>query len=806
MAEMLLIWILVPLVLVLLSYSFGLSLSVITRKPINFPLATILGFLIIAISGSLLTISSVTAPYAATIIGILGALSFVICLIWFRSHFRMDYVSAVAGLVTYVAYGLPVIAYGAPSWAGWVKLDDPATFLAITNRLMTVGRSVPAVVTSTYDRVLQVILDAPGGGHFSYPVGSLIPFGVVSKLTGIESAWLWQPYLSLCAALIAMIFVLILKSHIANKVMVVVASSLAVMASTIYSYVMWGGVKEVVLLIPLTLFAYTFFNAHKKVGSREYYLYSLVALGLYFIGGIASAGFIVTIIFVTVLANIPRKHRHIVFVFLGLSLVAAVELTYFLKTGNNPISNFLVQTIGDTGNLSRSLNVFQVMGIWPTQDFRLDPIYPSLTVTLIVIAIFFSLLGVYYSAKRSNWIVPSLIAASLAVIVNSYFWGGIWLTGKAIAVSSPLLLLSAPIGAHGLWTYFRENSHDRFRKFRIHYIVALLIGIVASGVIYSDAITYKNVWLAPYRQMNELREIGQLFAGQGPTLMTEYSVFGPRYFMRTMDAESAGELRVHVIPLRDGSQVPKGIAADIDAFDTATINYFNLLVLRQAPNASRPPLNYQLVWSGREYEVWKRTGSDLTIEKTLPLGNDYSPGSIPSCLQVSRFLFGRPETSKVFIARRARDYVIDFSHGDLPTKWLPTYPFTGGIDRVGSGGFSRTFSVDETRDYDFWIAGSYPGKLKLQIDSREIFSGTSIFEGDATRTNHLVRLHLSAGSHILTLVYSIPLLQPGGDASARFGPIYLSTQTARQVKVTQVSNSELGKLCKQNLDWIAIAQ
>lgn len=57
-----------------------------------------------------------------------------------------------------------------------------------------------------------------------------------------------------------------------------------------------------------------------------------------------------------------------------------------------------------------------------------------------------------------------------------------------------------------------------------------------------------------------------------------------------------------------------------------------------------------------------------------------------------------------------------------------------------------------------------------------------------------------------TLVYEKPLLLPGGAVGFRFGPIYLSSQTAGDVKVKQVSNSNLGKLCTQNLDWIAIAR
>jgi len=805
MTEMLLIWIAAPLLLLLLSYTFGLAISVIRRKPMNFTIATVLGFLLIAVLGSLLTISSITASYAALIIGLIGGLSLLISLIWFRPYFRMDYLSGAAGLITYIAFGLPVMAYGAPSWAGWVKLDDPATFFAVTNRLMTVGRSVPTLITSTYDRVLQVIFDAPGSGHFSYPVGSLIPFGVISRLTKIDGAWLWQPYLSLCAAMVAMLFVLILRTYISNKVILVLVSTLSAMASTVYSYVMWGGVKEIVLVIPLAFFAYVFYGSQKKETSKEFYLYSLIsAVALFFVGGLATLGFIVPILFIALLVKISSKDKKIFYLILGLSGIAIVFATYFLRRGNSPLGNFLVQTIGDSGNLSRSLNLTQVMGIWPSQDFRLSPIYPVLSFSVIAIAFVFATLGVFYSAKRGQWAVPSLLASCIAVVGNSYFWGGVWLTGKAIAVASPFFLLAAGIGAHGAWLQVHDHSFQRFRNLKLPYFVVILATLVGSGVLVSDAITYRNVSLAPYSQQDELRTIGVLYAGQGPTLMTEFSVFGSRYFLRNMDAEAASELRVHVIPTRDGSQLPKGFAADIDLFDNSTIDYFHLLVLRKAPNASRPPLNYDLDWSGNYYEVWKQSNKHLVIKKTLPLGNDFYPGSIPTCKEVSTFLAGKLKTDKVFVAPRAKDYVVDFSQGDLPTHWLPTSSYSGGVDRTGPGGFSRSFSVDETRNYDLWIAGSYPGRLRVQIDGLQVYSGASVIEGNPYLTNPLSRVKLAIGNHILTVLYDSPILLPGTDMNLRFGPMFLSTQTAGLVKVQQVSNSNLKQLCTRNLDWIAL--
>ncbi|MDP1711190.1 MAG: hypothetical protein Q8K86_01865 [Candidatus Nanopelagicaceae bacterium] len=806
MTQMVLVWLVAPIFLLILSFGVGLLLIFFIRRPINFVVATALGFLVIAILGSLLTISTLIAPHTALIIGILSLTGLILGYARLRQLIHFDLASMWAGVLTYLAFGLPVIASGNPTWAGWVKLDDPGTFLAITDRLMSVGRTTPELVTSTYSRVIQTIFDPVGAGHFSYPVGSFMPFGVTAKLTRVESAWFFQPYMSISAALVAMLFVLILRSYMTKKFLLVLIATAAAIASTIYSYVMWGAIKEIVILIPIVLFAITIFESHKNPKRKDNYLFAFVtATGMYFIGGAAGFGFILPTLFVAVLLRLFSRNRILAYATVGGLAAALVVVTYFLRAGNNAIANILIPIIGDAGNLSRALKLTQIAGIWPAQDFRMDPMHPLLTSLMIITATVFVLAGVYFSIKGSLWIVPSLLIATLAVVANSFFWGGIWLTGKAIAVASPIFLLCAGIGAVELWRFAHNHRRPTWGKLKLHYLVSVLAVIIGSGVFISDFLTYKNVWLAPFSQVDELRKIGHQFAGEGPTLMTEYSVFGSRYFLRDMDAEAVSELRVHVIPTRDGNQVPKGFAADIDLFDHSTIDYFKILVLRKSPTASRPPLNYELAQSGQHYEVWRQVDRNVLIKSTLPLGNNFYPAITPTCDQVSMYLSTMVEGDKVFAAYRNRDYVVNFADGDLPPTWYPTNPFTGGVDRVGSGGFSRSFTVDDTDKYDLSIAGSFPGLLKILVDGVEVFSGRSIVEQNSFLTNTLASVELAAGRHTLTVLYDKPALLPGGDVDSRFGPIYLSTQDAGDVKVTQVPASRLDQLCTRNVDWIAIA-
>ncbi len=809
MVEMILVWLLAPALLVLTSYGLGLLLSLAFRRRLTFALAVPLGFLLIVILGSFFTMHASTVPYTAISIGILAILGFLVSAIWFRSYFLFDWPSGLAGICVYFLSGLPVMAYGHPSWAGWVQLDDTASWFAITNRLMTVGQSGINVINSTYERLIQLIFGTTTGSiapdNFSYPLGSFVPFGVMSKMTGIERAWLFQPYLALAAGMSAMVIVVIARERMNNKWITFVIGTLSLLASTIFSYEMWGGIKEIVILIPLLLFTYVLLTSTKARSKTERYAFTTVTiLGFYFLGGKTSIGLVLPIVFVALLAKISFANRKI---FLGIFtavVVASGVGVYFLRAGNNALGKFFVPVISDPGNLTRSLNLLQVMGIWPSQDFRLDPIYKPFTYSLIAIALAMVVVGIASSFRNGFWILPALMVSCVSVIGYSYYFAGIWITGKAIAVASPIFVFAGCIGAYEAWTWLSKNPKFNFGIVKTHYLLLALSVAAASGILASDAMTYRNIWIAPYSQVNELRQIGATFAGQGPTLMTDYSVFGARYFLRDVGTEAASELRVHPILMSDGNQVPKGFAADISLFDSATINNYKLLVLRKSPVASRPPLNYSLAWSGLHYEVWKQMPNAPIIKSMLSLGNNFTPSSVPACQDVMSFLAKRVKGDRIFAVIRNRTYLISFSNGDLPSTWIPINASIGAVDRTGPGGFSRTFSVDETGLYDLSLAGSFPGKLSLLIDGDQVYSGNSVFEGNPTLTNTLTKVHISAGQHVLTLIYTSPILMSGSDVSYRFGPIFLSTQFAGDAKVKQISISQIPQLCTENLDWIAI--
>ena len=158
-----------------------------------------------------------------------------------------------------------------------------------------------------------------------------------------------------------------------------------------------------------------------------------------------------------------------------------------------------------------------------------------------------------------------------------WLFGSPWVDGKALATAAPAVPFAAGLGlallaARGL------------------AVEAAVVGVVlAAGVIWSNALAYRDVNLAPREQLAELERIGERVAGQGPALLTEYQPYGARHFLREVDPEAASELRRRPVALSGGGTVPKGEAVDTDALDPG-----GLLVYRtwscgaRRPGAARP--------------------------------------------------------------------------------------------------------------------------------------------------------------------------------------------------------------------------
>src|SRR5919199_1192709 len=92
----------------------------------------------------------------------------------------------------------PIVLSGQPTFAGYISLDDTATWMALTDRVMGHGRSLAGLPPSSYEATLAFNLGA------GYPIGVFLPLGIARVLVDQDLAWIIQPYLAFCAGLLSL--------------------------------------------------------------------------------------------------------------------------------------------------------------------------------------------------------------------------------------------------------------------------------------------------------------------------------------------------------------------------------------------------------------------------------------------------------------------------------------------------------------------------------------------------------------------------------------------------------------------------
>ncbi len=577
---LLLPWVGFPLALGALALGCALVLERAAGRRVPGPLFLPVGLVVITVVASFTASSGRTAQLTVPVLVGLAVLGLAFGL---RGLRRIDPYAAVCALLAFVAVGAPVLASGGPTFTGYVKLDDTATFLALTDRALEHGRDLEGLEFSSYEATLAVNL-AQG-----YPIGALLPLGVGVRLVGTDPAWIFQPYLAFLAAMLALCLYALVGTVLQSRPWRAFVATLASQSALLYGFALWGGVKELYAAAAVALVAATIplGRGRARSGLLPGTAAAATILAL-------SPGAVIWLLppLVALLAGMRAKPRSAAVACatgVVLALPAFVAATRFLREDNR--SSFRDED--ELGNLIGPLDPAQLLGIWPTTDFRVDPGDMRTTLVVLGVTLAAAAIGLLFALERRAAALLAYAASCALGAVAFSALGSPWLEAKAFAVASPGFLLLALVGA----TKLLEGRRT---------VAVLALATIAGGVFASNALAYRDARLAPRAQLAELEQIGRTFAGEGPALMTEYQPYGVRHFLRHLDAEGASELRRRPVPLRDGRVLGKGEVADIAAFAPEAVLVYRTLVLLRSAGGSSPPAEYRLVWSGRFYDVWQR--------------------------------------------------------------------------------------------------------------------------------------------------------------------------------------------------------
>ena len=781
---MLAAWVIFPLVLTLLCVGLGLLVEVLAGRRVPGALLPLLGLATLTVVGLATTASESTASWTTAVAAILGLAGFA--LTGRRlPQLKPERGALIVAVAVFLVFGAPVILSGEPTFAGYIKLDDTATWFALTDRLMEHGRSLDGLAPSSYEATLSFNLAG------WYPIGAFIPLGTGAKLANQELAWVFQPYLSLLAAYSALALWQLAARIQARGLAVFIASQ----AALLFAYAMWGGIKELVsvALIALVAALMPIVLERERQSLRGLLPLGIAAAAMVGVLSFGAGPWLVGLFGAAAVLVLQRLGLERLLRTAGLLLIWLVPLIVIGLLGHPvfPDSNALLSDSSDLGNLAAPISPLQALGIWPAADFRLDREASLLSGLLIALALLAAVGGAWRALRdRDQALLVTLggvaIGGGLIVV-----FGSAWVNAKAFAVIAPFALLFAFAGLSAL-------SRLGFRS--VATIAAVLL---AGGVIWSNVLGYGGVSLAPRAQLSELEQIGKRYADVEPSLMTEYQPYGVRHFLRDMAPEGASELRRRTVALADGSSLEKGESADVDRFALSELQFYRALVLRRSPANSRPPQPYDLSWKGDYYELWEKQMGQPEPIGHLPLGTAIDPASVPDCGEVlSLAAEAGPEGS--LIAAGAVAQPLAFEVGEVQRSGALEASAAGSsyLEPRGAGEFEVTAEIPEAGRYEVWLGGSLRPSYDLEVDGEEVDTGRQQLN---TAGNYipLGSVELEPGSHTFKVSIGSADLHPGSAGSdGPVGPLVIQRTSSSPPRLTSVPASAARSLCGQPWDWI----
>ncbi len=786
-------WAVFPALIVALATGCGLLLEAVAGRRMPGPLVPVAGLALIIVVGQLATTTDATAELATPLVVALAATG---ALVGLPGRRRPEPWTLAAAVGAFAVFGAPVLLSGEATFSGYIKLDDTATWLAITDRVMEHGRSLDGLAPSSYEATLGFNL---GNG---YPIGAFLPLGVGADLSGEDPAWVFQPYVAVLGGMLALALSAIAAPFVASPRMRAAVAFVAAQPALLVGYSQWGGVKEVAAAALLPLVAGLVVQVAQRpvvagsllLGAIRMLIPLAVAsaalVAVLSIGGVAWLAPLLLPVAVVLVRRIgPRTTLRWAGGFVAIALVLAVPalaLGGVVAPWARPLTSE-----GSFGNLLGPLSPLQVVGIWPSGDFRLDPELDPLTGIVIALTIGAAIGGFALGVRARAWALLTYAVGGLAACTGIVAFGSPWVDGKALAIASPCVLLLATAGA--AVAAGRRNVLAGW----------LVLVAIAAGVVWSNLLAYREVTLAPRSQLVELERIGERIAGQGPTLMTEYQPYGVRHFLREADPEGVSELRRRRIPLRDGSIVRTGRYADTDELEPGAVLAYRTLVLRRSPVQSRPPGPYRPVFRGEHYDVWQRrapaTGAVLAH---LGLGSGVDPLAAPRCAAVRRVARRAGPGGRIAAAKRPAPTVVPLSRTARPDGWGRAGDGRNRVLPRGGGAIDARASVQATDRYDVWLGGSVRSRLDLSVDGR-LASSVRHQLNNSGQYMWLGRTRLSRGTHDLGLRLADPDQRPGsGGQPLALGPLALSRAEAPDSTIVRIEAGRARRLCDRRWDWI----
>jgi hypothetical protein len=751
-------------------------------------------------------------------------------------------------VLAYVCALAPVLFSGRPSFSSYGVLSDSAFHMLGADFLIRHGQDFSHLdLHNSPGRYINAYYNT------SYPSGADTLFGGSTFLVHVPLLWAFQPFNAFMLALATGPAWTLVRRLGLSGWLAALATLTIVLPALVYGYELIASVKEISSL-PMILTLGALVVLHPRwlrgppLGAAPFALVAaagLSALGIAFGAWVLGAVIVLAAILLREIAAGRQTARQALLLVTGGAIVALLAAlgTWLDLSGSLQVARNIAST-SNPGNLQTPLRSIQILGTWLVSSYkhvphggRLDASY-----ALALIALLTAALGaVYLVACLRAYALAAWIALTLAVWLGLTAYGTTWANGKALMLTSPVVILLAWAGVAALRALAasrrasqpgsRAGSRPLSRpvlQAAAHWAVALLALALVGGVAVSDAMQYHGSNLAPTARYEELASLNSRFVDRGPALFTDYDEYS-LYLLRDLGLGGPG----FMYPPPSIAQT-EGSPADLDRVSPAALLSYPLIVTRRDPTAVRPPAAYRLLFQGTYYEVWgRRSGAPAALAH---LGGSPHPRADRSP-RTGRHLRadrpsradGPPRTSALASAvalsiqcsRLAGLARLAQSHGArLISAWPPTvvkvdvarasHPAWAesrlGLLMSRPGHLTAMFVLPHTGVWDLWLQGEIMPPVAVSVDGRPLSSISGQLTGVATDPDTMapLRVRLTAGRHRVTITRgaSNPLA-PGSGGSAILDSIFLTPVGSRaQATLHFTPATQWRSLCGRRLEWV----
>lgn len=772
-------WILFPLIALAICTGIGLLAARLARVELPPAVVPALGFAAaIAVLGPL---------FATGVDGVVGCIVLVALAIAGLAAGRgllkglVPRWGALSGVAAYALHIAPVALTGSATFLGYNLLNDTAIHLSIVDWIGKHGSTFTRQPPSSFGAAIN---DYVGS---RYPLGSHELLAALKPVVGLDPAIVYQPFLALCAGLAAAAVYGLLRSgacahgmragspgatatapRISPGVAALIAFA-ALASQLVFSFALQGSIKELAFIVCLAA-------AAGVAGSPA--LVALPAAALYSIYGIYAMPWIVPLGLAVLVLTRPAMRSALVgvAVFAVAIAVYVPDSIHYYDHGHT-----VLQSGQELGPLAGPLKPLQAGGVWLNGDYRFTPSHSWITYALDLVVILLAAAGAVRERRGTLllFLAPALLAYGITAPQSSPY-----IQAKLLAILSPALVVAAGVA---------------LTRLRVRPIAVAAAAVLGLAFLVSDALAYRIALPAPTGRLAELSRIDRLLAGKGPVLVNEYEEYVKHYMRGSRGSDPYESWTAARAQLRNPTLKVAAHTYDLDQMKTSYIERWRFIVLRRSPVESRPPSNYDRVWAGEWYEVWRRTRPAPLVH--VALGTPPFDPTEPLDCRLVRNLVG---SGTVVASIRPRPQVLPISGArPLPPGW-----YVYGQDRrmleIHKGGQLPVQSVDGAAGVNpggpvqYWIRGRTARADAFKIDA-DAFAVPRTMQ----RIGEWIPIGMGTGGTTapnVTITRPQRSLRPGDAQPDIVGPVVAVANRAPVI----ARGAQLRQACGAPADWIDV--